>query len=161
MKNLIVLALSLVTVASFADFRPGRVRPEMRGQLNITIGSETVPTLNILEKNFMDGKREAVSFTLTEDTGIRCVTVPCPSTKKAIFKIEDTQTYEDSVVYTAVEVLGRFDHRAPRTLTVKESYMELINVDSFSQRVFWVVEIRGIEGSMFYTANPEYLAVTL
>lgn len=161
-----VAALSLTPSAN-ADFVLGRVRPFMRAELTRVEG-RFFPTAYTLSINKEDGKKEPVSFTVAEDTGIRCIQAPCPSQVTTEFTITEISPgfHSDVVRYEAIEVLKNIPANvriAPRRLLVTESSMELVKPggNGFMRRTMWDVEIRTFPNQVqIYTGQPEYLLQT-
>ncbi len=170
MKNLLAIVsvwTAFVTVAG-ADFRLGRIRPIMRAQLSLVEG-DFFPRARTLALNKQDELQEPSSFTLVEDTGIRCIMAPCPSEKVTQFRIEEIgHSFHnfDVIRYEAVEIftnIPRNVRMAPRRLYVTESSMELvgINGEGFERRTTWDVELTSFSRkTQAYTGNPEHLLVT-
>jgi hypothetical protein len=169
MKNLLALAL-IVTSFAQADFVPGRERAVMRAKLSQIEGLATFPRATSLSLNKIDGVQKPSSFTLVEDTGIRCVTAPCPSEKTTKFKIVNISNpirNADKVTYEAIEVLTNIPANvkiAPRKLTVVETSMELVapGGNGFQRRLYWEVQVLSFPNdSAVYTGNPQHLLITM
>lgn len=170
MKKLSFLAVAGLLVTSLANAIevPGWERPIMGAALNYIVPTKPVEGLRAqyLTLNQQDGAEQPTSFTLTEDTGIRCVVAPCPSTRETEFTIQsiDYSRRADSVRYVAVEVLKNIPPHvriARRQLIVNESSMELVapGGDGFMRRTIWQVEVRRFaQPSHNYYGTAEPLA---
>lgn len=101
----VLALLSLVTAFSAqAIVRPGWERPILKAEVESEVA--TYPRPMTLTMNKQDGFEFATSFTLKEDTGIRCIMAPCPSQVTNLFKIQHRDVYRNGLVrYTAIEVL--------------------------------------------------------
>lgn len=103
-RGIFLSAMMLLgAVQSQAIVRPGWERPIQTAQL--TTNSNTIERVMSLTMNRQDGVRQPTSFTALVDTGIRCVTTPCPSTRYVQFRITNIQRFGAQVVYTAIENL--------------------------------------------------------
>lgn len=169
MKNLIAMALVVTGIAN-ADFRLGWERPIMRANLTRVESSTAYPNAQTLTINKQDGNKRPTSFTLTEDTGLRCITTPCPSFATTEFKIVDISSslrHSDSVRYEAIEVLENIPANvrlAPRRLTVLESSMEIVapGGGGFQRRILWDVQVETFSGqTAIYSGRPQYLMTTM
>jgi len=169
MKNLSFLAVAGLLLGNLASAIevPGWERPIKEAQLHYIAPTKPVDGLKAyhLTMNQLDEAAEPTSFTLQEDTGIRCITTPCPSTRDTEFKI-DTITHEghDTVQYVATEVLKNIPPHvriARRTIIVNESNMELVapGGGGFTQRTMWDVEVKrfGAQSARYY-GNVDYVA---
>lgn len=165
MKKLSLFAVAALTVANIASavYAPGWERPIMGGPLDYIAPTKPVPGLKAMHLvlNQRDEAKEPTSFTLTEDTGIRCVTTPCPSSKETQFDITRIRFTRRGVEYEAVEVLKNIPPHvriARRTLTVVESDMEIVvpGGGGFAQLTYWDVVVKGFAAPAdHYTARPE------
>lgn len=161
---LAVAALMLATAAQATSLRPLEL-PIMRGNLTPVQGTGfTLPRPMTLTQNQSVYADEPTSFTLVEDTGIRCIMAPCPSQKTTKFKITDIVPAlhnSDVVRYEAIEVLKNIPPNvriAPRRLSVTESSMELVapGGNGFMRRIYWDVEIyRFNSDPQQYSSNPK------
>ncbi len=144
-------------------------RPIKGAQLTADQDTAKLPGANAtyLTMNKRDDSSEPTSFTLQEDTGIRCITVPCPSTRDVQFKITAILPAihnHDVLRYEAIEVLKHIPANvriARRHLTVTESSMELVapGGNGFMRREVWDVEVAPFaQNSQFYYGNPQALA---
>jgi len=98
-----LVAAAVVAGSAMADYRPGYERPIFRSDL---VGMQrTFPLPTELTMTRMDGARLNVTgFTLTEDTGIRCIQAPCPSFRTSQFAVVGFPVIlpGNSIQYTAV-----------------------------------------------------------
>ncbi len=146
---------------------PGWERPIMGAQLHYVVPTKPVPgrKANHLTLNQRDDSKEPTSFTLQEDTGIRCITAPCPSTRNIQFTITSIKQvlHSDVVTYEAVEVLKNIPPHvriARRHLKVTESSLELIGPEGsgFNRRTVWQVEVQPFAAPTdYYYGNPKAL----
>lgn len=161
---LAVGALMLAHAAHATSLRPLEL-PILRGTLT-TVAQGPIAHLRAmsLTQNQSVYADEPTSFTLVEDTGIRCIMAPCPSQVSTKFKITDIVPAlhnSDVVRYEAVEVLKNIPPHvriAPRRLTVTESSMELVapGGGGFMRRLYWDVEIyRFNSDPQRYSSNPK------
>ena len=108
MKSNLLGSLALVALTSFSAFgivRPGWERPVKTAQLEQIEGDGRYPRPTELTMNKQDGALNATSFTLVEDTGLRCITTPCPSSKTTQFRVTQANTLRNgSVRYLATSV---------------------------------------------------------
>ena len=152
MKNLSFLAVATLMIGNIASAVsvPGWERPIKEAELNYIAPTKPQSGLlaNHLTLNQLDEATEPTTFTLQEDTGIRCITTPCPSSRNVEFKINQIlHERRDGVRYVATEILKNIPPHVrivPRTLIVKESTMELVapGGGGFMQRTMWNVEVR-------------------
>lgn len=157
MKKLSLFAVAALTVASVASavFVPGWERPIMGAQLHFVFPAKPIPGSKVLATHLVLNQRdeasEPTSFTLTEDTGIRCITTPCPSSKETQFNITRVKPTRLGVIYEAVEVVKNPPANvriARRTLTVLES--------DAADRTTWNVQVKPFAAPADrYTAAPE------
>lgn len=169
MKSLSVLVVGL-TISSMVNAIEiaGWERPIMGASL--TYLAPTKPQVGAkatyMTLNQQDESVKPTSFTMVEDTGIRCIQAPCPSTREVEFKITAIipALHSDAVRYEAIEVLKNIPANvriARRQLFVTESSMELVDPhgQGFSRKTVWEVEVQRVTGeSMMYYGNPEALA---
>jgi len=169
MKKLSYLAIAGLMVANFAAAIdvPGWERPIQGAELTLAEDSGAVDHVaTYLTLNQQDGATSPTSFTLTEDTGIRCITTPCPSSREVGFTITGPakRVGFDTIQYHAVEVLKDIPPHvriARRHLTVTESSMELVapGGGGFTRRTYWQVEVKPFaQETQVYYGNPEPLA---
>lgn len=167
MKNLSLSlwAITALLIASAANAAP-RFRTELpvkQAGLREIVGTKPVGGLRAfhLTANQRFDAEDYTSFTLVEDTGIRCIMAPCPSsvdTKFVVTNVEETG--RETVKYTAVEVLKNIPANvriAPRWLFVTESSMELVapGGGGFMRREVWNVQVKPFAtGSRYYYGNP-------
>ncbi|MEZ4751265.1 MAG: hypothetical protein R3B54_11785 [Bdellovibrionota bacterium] len=110
MKKLGLLAISLtvfVSASSFGIYDPTWERPVQRAGLTEAFTHEAFeyPVAVELTLHKRDGERKSTLFSLTEDTGIRCVMAPCPSSVTSLFQIVGVRRIDRMrVEYKAVEV---------------------------------------------------------
>lgn len=152
MKNLSYFAVAGLMIGNLASAVsvPGWERPIKEAELHYIVPTKPVEGLlaNHLTLNQLDEANEPTTFTLQEDTGIRCITTPCPSTKNTEFRIDTIEHQgRDGVRYVATEVLKNIPPHvriARRTLIVNESNMELVapGGGGFMQRTMWDVEVK-------------------
>ena len=174
MKLLSTLAVAglLATTVAKADVNPNWERPFMGGALTEIVGTKPVigARANYMTINQRDNASEPTSFTMHEDTGIRCITAPCPSTRVVEFKITKiNQRFHrgDTVQYEAVEVLKNIPPHvriARRHLIVTESSMELVapGGNGFTRRTVWDVQVKQFSaGSIHYYSYPTDLSTIL
>ncbi len=139
MKKLSMFAVAALTVANVASavFDPSWERPIMEGQLTYIVPTKPVRGFKALHLvlNQRDGANEPTSFTLTEDTGIRCVTAPCPSTKETMFEITGVHATRTGVIYEATEVLTNI----PPHVRIARRGMRVTEVHG--RRTSWNVEV--------------------
>lgn len=151
-----------MTQALRADYVPGRIRPTMKAQLNSVDDTEVIfPNATVIYFNTEDGTMNLKSFTLTMDTGLRCIQAPCPSFVNVPFRVTKTSQPVPNVNefhYQAVEVLKNIPinvKRAPRRLKVTVSDREVagsINGQPFSHQTIVQVQL-----STFPSLNQEYV----
>ena len=116
--------------------------------------------------NKRDGAKAVTSFTMTEDTGIRCITTPCPSSKKTVFMITNIKPsfHGESIRYEATEKLVNIRPNvriAPRKLEVTETSMELVvpGGGGFMRRTYWEVQVDAFGKPLqTYTGKPKPIA---
>ena len=168
MKSVIVFAVAFAGIANAVSI-PGWERPIMSASLNHTDGPSFPRAMN-LTLNQRNGAKQPTTFTLVEDTGIRCVMAPCPSQKKTQFRITNiSHSFHSSDVirYEAIEVLKNIPINAriaARRLRVTESSMERVapGGQGFEHVTVWSVEVDTFPGKMqSYYGNPEYLATIM
>ena len=165
-KALLALAGLMIANIAGAVVDPTWERPVLSASLREI--SQTKPVggsrATHLTKNQRDGWKDATSFTLVEDTGIRCVTTPCPSTKVTQFNVKSivgSLHGSDVVRYEAVEVLKNIPPHvriAPRRLNVTESSMELVRPGGggFMRRMMWEAEVESFsQPARLYTGTPK------
>jgi hypothetical protein len=169
MKNFsfLVVASLLIGSSASAVVRPGWERPIMGASLNYIVPTKPVagPIANFLTLNRRDESQVATSFTLTEDTGIRCVVAPCPSSKTTNFVVVKVTPAlrRATVEYHAVEVLTNIPPHvkmAPRRLHVTESQMELVapGGGGFISNTIWQVRVTSFPNKLHvYEGRPDYL----
>ncbi len=165
MKNVFITLTAWIAIANVASavVVPRWERPIMRAQLSLVDGS-FFPRAMSLTLNQRDESSQPTSFTLVEDTGIRCIMAPCPSRKVTQFEIQEVSHAfhnSDIIQYEAVEIL-RFVPKnvriAPRRLNVTQTSMELVapGGDGFMRRNQWEVEISNFFGKpQMYEGTPE------
>ena len=168
MKHLVLLiTVAVLTNVASADFIQGRVRAVKRAQLELVSGPR-FPLGRTLSLNKMDGNVKPVSFTMLVDTGIRCITAPCPSAATIEFTIVNIAPgfHGDVVRYEAIEKLKNIPANvriAPRKLFVTESSMELVAAGGhgFVRRSMWEVELQSFsQETQVYQGSPRALLVT-
>ncbi|MCB9254477.1 MAG: hypothetical protein H6617_07320 [Bdellovibrionaceae bacterium] len=157
MKKLGLLAISLSVLASatsFGIYDPTWERPVQRAGLNEAFTHEAFeyPVASELTLHKRDGQRKATVFSLTEDTGIRCVMAPCPSFKTSLFQIVGVRRVDRlRVEYKAVE-LPRVEDNGK--IVNGGRSLDVVDFAGFQQQ--WNVRVRGIEGrSRNYVGYPE------
>lgn len=173
MKSLNLLALAAILTTTFASamVSPNWERPIFGAALHSDESTGQPRPIDVrratyLTMNQASSAAEPTSFTLQEDTGIRCVMAPCPSTVETTFEIT-------RIIYSMVNGPTRYEARevlrnipphvriAPRTLLVDQSDMEIVapGGNGFQNRIVWRVEIQTFANeSKFYFGNPQYLA---
>lgn len=167
MKLLSTLAVAglLFTGVAQADVDPNFEMPISEADLTEIIGTKPVEGARAyyMTKNQRVNADEPTSFTMHEDTGIRCVTTPCPSVRRVQFRItniEHSFHNADVVRYEAVEVLKNIPPHvriARRQLFVTESSMELVapGGGGFTRRTMWQVQVKmHPNNSIMYYAQP-------
>ncbi len=109
LSTLLCAGLILAASIAQADVNPTLDRPVLGAELTEIIGTKPVDGQRAfyMTKNLSFSTDEALSFTMHEDTGIRCVTTPCPSTREVKFLINDLfiQRHGETIRYEATEVL--------------------------------------------------------
>lgn len=126
LSGFIALLTILTAVSAQAIVRPGWERPILKAEVETNFANFPRPTT--LTMNKKDGFEFATSFTLVEDTGIRCIKAPCPSEVKKLFKIKSRNVYRTGLVrYTAIEVLNT---------TAIGPIARQLTVDDHSQDIF-------------------------
>lgn len=167
MKNIMMVTMTVLGLCQSADavIRLGWERPKMRANLELVDGLKFPRALS-LTLNQRDEAKEPTTFVMVEDTGIRCVTVPCPSKATTVFRIErviPSFHRRDVVRYEAIEILKNIAPNvrlAPRRLFVTESSMELIAPEGqgFQVRTIWEVEVVSFpDKTQVYGGYPELL----
>lgn len=168
MKNLSFLAVAGLMISQIATavVTTDWERPIKGASLTEIIGTKPVAGRRAiyLSLNQLDGAEDVTTFTLHEDTGIRCITAPCPSTVEVEFKIDDVVANGHGTRYIAYEVLKNIPPNvriARRKLIVDESSMELVapGNNGFMQREMWSVQVQSPgRGSLFYYGQPTPVA---
>ncbi len=152
-----VLAV-VAALPSFADFRPGFERPIYKATLETR--HLNYPRAELLTMTKQDGARFATGFTLVEDTGIRCVTTPCPSSHTSQWRIDPRTGRKvlpgGTVVYTAVERV-RHPSIAARVLTLTDHSRSKLEIP---YKHLWLVKIEGPRGQFLSWGNPEGVITT-
>lgn len=147
---------------------PNFEKPVMTARLKATGDTATSNELRALAltMNQRRGAEAATSFTLLEDTGIRCFRAPCPSTKNTTFVVTGVHAsfrHGDSVRYEAREVLVNIPPNVrivPRKLELTESSMELVapGGGGFIRRTLWDLEIERFgRPTQTYAGEPKVL----
>lgn len=167
MKKLSYVATAglLFTSLAQAVVVPLWERPILEAKLTAT--GDTVHSRELrafhLTMHKRDDSEAATTFTLVEDSGIRCNRAPCPSTKNTTFVVTGVHSSfhrGDSTRYVAREVLKNIrpnERRAPRTLNLTESSMELVapGGGGFLRRTIWEVEVESFaKPAMTYYGRP-------
>lgn len=164
MKNLSLLAVAGLMLSGVASavFDPTWERPVFSAELTASEIVEHNDVATNLTLNKRDGEENFTTFTLTEDTGIRCFTTPCPSSKDTFFKIDRIITGRSGEpMYEATEILNDIPAHVrivPRKMTVVESSMELVapGGGAFMRKTFWDVSVKHFnQEADVYTGNPE------
>lgn len=169
MKKYSVLAIAGLIFANLAqanDFETVYVKGSEAVQgAKLTYISPTKPVpggkafyLELLQKG---GASEPTGFKLHVDTGIRCITTPCPSTDIVEFDMTDIEDRSGVTVYHATEKTpgGR---TSPRLLTVTESEMEtVVGGGRFHSRIVWEVEVQGKAFTDHYFGYPHAVPIPL
>ncbi len=164
MKSNLLGSLVLVALTSFSAFgivRPGWERPIKKAQLEQIEGDGRYPRPSELTMNKQDGAPKATSFTLVDDTGIRCITTPCPSSKTTEFSVTQVTTLpHGSVKYVATSarrlIMGIIapvpGHQTPvRTIEV----LDHSNNNIARHKYQWVLSYTTLMGHFQYGGNPE------
>lgn len=149
--KVMMLVAMMGTMSAQAYYRPGWERPIQKAQLEQVEGNRYYPQPQELTMNKRDGSRVPTSFLLTEDTGIRCITTPCPSESKTSFTITHVQPLGGgSVKYTAYTNVtpGRATLPAMRALEVVDHSK---NVTTGLIENVWEVYVGGRK----FVGNPE------
>ena len=161
---MLAMAAVMVTGSAMADYRPGYDRPLAQSDLVST--QRTFPRPTHLMTSRKDGGFAAITtITLTEDTGIRCVTVPCPSERTTTFAVygQPILLPGNSVQYSAVQnllvtgPLGR-PRYVQRTLTLVDHSNSVLGI---ARPYAWEVTVR--QGLMVVgtgAGNPEPIYTT-
>ena len=172
MKKLLTFTVASMFVLGNANavYRMGWERPIMVANLNPVESLLLYPQAQTLTINRRDGAKQPTSFTLVEDSGIRCIKAPCPSFRTTMFviqKVSPSFHNADVVRYEAVEVLKNIPANvriARRQLNVTESSMELVAAggNGFQRRTIWDVEIVTFPSKLReYRGYPTTLATIL
>lgn len=106
MKNLFVLCLLSVAALARATELPGWEWAVYEAKLVQMQGSSVPPRAVTLTMNHSESSgNQGSSFVLVEDTGIVCVTAPCPTRKKAYFHVLQAMENKSNVIdYQAIEM---------------------------------------------------------
>jgi len=165
MKNGMKLGLAVVTlmsVSAFADFRPGRVRAVAKIQLEQIENDGLYPQAEQLLVNKADGKPQIVGFTLIEDTGLRCVTTPCPSSKTTHFYVTNiSKKKSGSIVYTASTTRPLLTGIVVPGKDAREiEVADHSNNKSARYKFPWILSIEGESDTNTYGGHLEHLMVT-
>ncbi len=167
MKNgmkLGLVAVALMSVSAFADFRPGRVRPISKIQLEQIEGDGRYPLPVELTVNKQDGATGVAGFTLLEDKGLRCVTTPCPSHQTTQFHVTNvSKSRAGSIVYTASTdrpfimgiIVPRPGH-VTRTIEVSDHTNNKLARHKFP----WILKIKGLHDIHTYGGHAEPVYTT-
>lgn len=158
--GIILTALFINTPVAQAIWLPGWERPVMRAELELQEdgGASEYPAVEALVMNKRDGSEHATSFTLIEDTGIRCITAPCPSQKESKFIVSRVSIAKNggSTLYDALEVLevepGMIGPMARRLTLMDHTTNGLREFDPA-----WIVTIQHFGTRQTYVGNPEPL----
>lgn len=153
-----VFAVSaLVSTSLFANGRPPVMgmpapfeRPVGTVHLSQIDGDGRYPRPEALTLNRFNTSKTYTSFKLVEDTGIRCVTTPCPSETTTKFNVTNVRTTRTGdVVYTAdsrpIMIMGiiapRPGHPAPAVRTIQ--VIDHSNNRSARHRYQFVLKLKG------------------
>lgn len=166
MKKLTMLAAAGVMLSTMA--MAGTEIVAKSSPLKEIVGTKPVPGLRAFHLDLnRDDQGKYSSFTLKEDTGIRCVVAPCPSSKDTKFTINQVIVdRRDTVRYQATEVLTNIPPNVrivPRKMEVVESSMELVapGGGGFMRREMWNVRVTTFPNTSIYYAGSPKSAETL
>jgi hypothetical protein len=153
MKSVLSLLVLVTAFSAQAVVRPGWERPIAQARLIAVDGKLAYPQPESLTLNRRDGiLKKASSFTLVEDTGVRCFTTPCPSSVTTQFKIVsiDRDKY-NSIVYQAVEV-----KTLPNTIGPMKRVLTVIDrrQDNGNYEFGWEVSLRHYGHAREFRGNP-------
>jgi hypothetical protein len=154
---LAVAALS--SLSAFGVVRPGWERPVAKAELSQIEGDGRYPRPTTLTKNKQDGAKEATSFTLVEDTGLRCITTPCPSHKTTVFHVLNVKRARTGrVEYTAstdkpflVGIIAPKPGHVVRKITVIDYTNDTVSDPKYT----WILKLKGKNGMQEFGGNPE------
>lgn len=161
---MLAMAAVVVTGSAMADYRPGYDRP--LAQASLVSNQRTYPKPTHLITTRKDGGLfDVTGMTLTEDTGIRCITTPCPSERTTTFVVTGQPVLlpGNSVQYTGVQnlivpgPLGR-PRYVQRTLTLVDHSNSVLGI---ARPYAWEVTVRqgfAIVGRA--AGNPEPIYTT-
>ena len=160
----LVAVATMVSVSAFADFRVGRVRAVAKIQLEQIEGDGRYPLPVRLSVNKQDGVQAVAGFTLTEDTGLRCIKAPCPSEKTTQFHVTNiSKKRSGSIVYTAstdkpfiMGIIAPRPGHVTRTIEVADHSNNKVARYKFP----WILKIQGAHDLHTYGGHAEPLMVT-
>lgn len=164
MKRMWMMAVAMaVTGSAMADFRPGYERPLM--QADLVANQRTFPLPVHVMTTRQDGSnREITGITLTEDTGLRCVTTPCPSQRVSQFVVTGAQLLPgNSVAYTGYgNLVVKGPLGRPRIVQRSITLVDHSNsVVAFPRPYLWEVTVRqGLAIVGRAVGNPEVIYTT-
>lgn len=153
--NLVLVAAAVSGVAAHAVVRPGWERPILQARITPIDDSIKYPVAEHLTLNKQDGAAKPTSFKMVEDTGLRCITTPCPSHVTTTWRITDVESAGGgSVLYKAVENL----FPRPNVRLMPPRRLQVIDhTRNITERVFthlWEVKIEGRGTERSYVGKP-------
>lgn len=157
-----LVAVAMVSLSAFGVHRPGWERPVYNVPLEQIDGDGRYPRPTNLMINKQSVAKQFTSFKLVEDTGVRCITTPCPSEQTTVFYVTGVSKnrggstiYEASTLRsfplgivvpkpgTVVRTIQLFDHSTNRLARYKYRF---------------VLKIQGKHDAHTYGGNGEAVA---
>lgn len=153
MKSLVLFAL-IIGISAHAIFDPTWERPIYQADLTQFYTHEMIrfPIAQHLVMHQRDGSQYPTMFTLTEDTGLRCIQAPCPGvvvkSKFRVVKVDELSQLVTRFVAKEMPKVGPFGMPvvSRRTLVVHQgNYL----------RMQWNVRVIDNKGPQQYVGYPE------
>ncbi len=156
-----IAALALITSSAFGGIRPIGERPYAKVRLEQIEGDGRYPRPTELTINRRDRSIDAASFLLVEDTGLRCITTPCPSHKTSKFHVTKVfRTKDGSVLYTAnntpvliTGIIAPGPGHVDRTIQVADHS----NNRRLRFKFPWILKLQGKFEAATYGGHPELI----
>lgn len=138
-KFIFILAL-VGGLSAQAIYNPKWERPIFKAELTEVFGHELFrfPVAEELTLHQRDGAKDKTLFSLVEDTGLRCITTPCPSHVTSLFTITKIQKIDAQTVKYFAKELPRVDVNG----SIYNGLRKLEVVDFVGERQQWNLTIK-------------------